>query len=150
MKPNGWDAWRPQEPPSDFAARAAAAVVRDRRERQRSARRRSIGVGMLAAAMIGGSAFGLAALVGAKRTVTPDVRPPIRYPAPVATRMPVATALPAASAQAEPVPAASAAPLRIKKREAAPAAGALVDAGRPLIVPRCSCGPEQVVCDCLE
>jgi hypothetical protein len=156
MTSNGWNAWRPQTPPSDFAVRAAGAVVRDHHERRRrTMRRRWVTATMLAAAMLGGTAL---ALTGHLRT-KPDV--PVYQgkggvmPTFHAKGMPVSKASAREIVQPEPIapepaPPVSVPQVRSKKREAPPASSAPADAGRPLIVPPCNCQQGSVLCDCIE
>jgi hypothetical protein len=158
MTSNGWNAWRPQTPPSDFAARAAAAAVRDHHERRRrSLRRRWVAAAMLAAAMIGGSALALTGLRARTEPQREAIQPqgkggvvPLQGKSGPHQGKGAPPSPPPEMLRPEPAPPVSAPTVRPKKREAPPASSAPADAGRPLVVPRCNCQQGQVLCDCIE
>ncbi len=138
-----WDAWEPREPPDDFAERTVAVALRERRARRRGNGVRWVGLGAAAAMLIGGAAWGLSA-----RSVKRD-----RAPEPVAS----IPATPARSMDLLPVRPLDLAdagarcpvvtPAYRKPQVAAPESSAS-DAGRKVIVPRCDCALDQVMCTC--
>jgi hypothetical protein len=136
--------WQAQEPSPDFAARTVAAHLRARARRPAVARR-WIAVGGLAAVMVAGAAWGFTSLRGEARgsAVALAVEPPEAPVASVVEAPPVMAAeLPDASLEA------AAPPARPRHRVAAPAASAAPDAGRKVMLPRCDCEFDQVMCTC--
>jgi hypothetical protein len=147
MTSNRWDAWEPQEPPGDFAARAVAAALADRAERRRAfvlGRRRATLVGAVAAVMFAGVAWGF----GARQSRTALIeRPSERAVIATASVGPV-EAPPLVSTRVEPSAAVSPpAPLRRRTETPAPLT-TTPDAGRKVIVPPCQCVPHQEICTC--
>ena len=70
MTSNRWDAWEPQEPPDDFAARTVSAALADRAERRRTfglGRGRAALVGAVAAVMCRRRGLGVRGAAGPER-----------------------------------------------------------------------------------
>jgi hypothetical protein len=141
--------WRAQAPSADFAGRTVAAILRDR-----SARRSEWGLGRrlmmtaAAAVLVAGGAWGW--------TTLPKVAPPVPAHRVSPPRPALPVILPAPSARPPPVPpselppkAPAVAPPLPRRKELAPVSSASSpDAGRRVILPRCSC--QEGICDCLE
>ena len=146
MTTNPLPSWRPQSPSPDFAARAVAAILRDRsllREKRRV--HRWVPIVAAASMLLAGAAFAWTAL---PRTPKVPVNVPARSEATTSEKHEVHAVPPALEPVPElprkpPAPPAMA-PLRRKETPAA----AAPDAGRRVIVPLCNC--QEVICDCLE
>jgi hypothetical protein len=146
MTPNVSNAWRAQSPRADFAERTVAAILRDRIERRRTARRpRWTSVIVVATVMVGAGALAWAALPKTPRTEVsrPDVAP---RTIDVAKKSP-------AGAQVSPTPEPSIE--RPRPSSAAPATSpprrkdaVIPDRVRKVNLPRCNC--VQTICDCVE
>jgi hypothetical protein len=141
--------WRAQIPSADFAERTALAILRERSAR-RSEWRPGRRLAMVAAAAIfvAGGAWGWTTL---PKSVVPRAEHRILPPSPAPC---VVTPPPAVRAPIEPPTdpprksPASAPPLPRRKEVPPASSAALPDAGRRIIVPRCSC--QEAICDCLE
>jgi hypothetical protein len=144
MSDKRWEAWQIEQPPSGFAERTVAAAIRERGRHQARPARVVI-LSALAAVLIAGAALGSLARSRGPRE-TPQSRPS-------ATDAP-----PGTKSEVPPVPVASEPnsirpperPLDLPARAAKPAphASSAHDAGNPVILPRCSCEPHQIMCTC--
>jgi len=151
MNSNRWDAWPAQQPPPDFAERTVAAVLRERRPRRVLRRRRSAIVGAMAAVMVAGAAWGFTAWSGGRTAPARVPAAPPEAPTHVvsATRLPDAPASRDAGSEetaATPPPARRAPPPPPpppSRPHVTP------DAGRRVMVPRCECTADDVLCSCL-
>jgi hypothetical protein len=141
--------WRAQAPSADFAERTTLAILRER-----SARRNDWGLGrrlaMAAAAAIfvAGGAWGWTRLPKSE-PLRPEqwIAPPSRAPSVVA---PSLAARPPIEPPADPPRKSPATAIPPPRRKEAPPVSSVPwpDAGRRIIVPRCSC--QEAICDCLE
>ena len=144
MSDKRWEAWQIDQPPSGFAERTVAAAIRERGRHQARPARVVI-LSALAAALIAGAALGsLARSRGSREALQSR---------PSATDAP-----PVTKSEVPPVPVASETnsigpperPLDLPARAAKPAPNPSTahDAGHPVILPRCSCEPHQIMCTC--
>src|SRR5258707_4468690 len=84
MSSNRWRLWEVEAPSSEFAARTVAAILRDRRRRGASGRRWAT-IGVLAAALITGGAWGFTRFSRVTTCVAAAARP-TTVPAQAATQ----------------------------------------------------------------
>ena len=144
MSDNRWEAWRPDEPPSGFAERTVAAALRER-ARRRTRPARAVVVSAVAAVLIAGGALGSVVRSRGPREA-PQSRP-AGADAPRGTTSAVSSARVASETTPIRPPER---PLGLPARTANPAthASTAQDAGRSVILPRCSCEPHQIMCTC--
>jgi hypothetical protein len=144
MSDKRWEAWQVDEPPCGFAERTVAAAIGERGRRQ-ARPARAVMLSGLAAVLIAGAAVGSLARS--------------RGPSEATQSRPSATDAPQVTKSEEPpVPVASETnsigpperPLDLPARAAKPTphASSAHDAGHPVILPRCSCEPHQIMCTC--
>jgi hypothetical protein len=138
--------WRPQSPSPDFAARAVAAILRDRNlHREKRRPHRGVPIVATAALLLAGGAWAWTALPR-------DAKPPLHAEGrPAAPTSPETREVHAAASTLDPAPEVPRKPpappaLASPRRREAPASSP--DAGRRVILPRCNC--QEAICDCLE
>jgi hypothetical protein len=141
--------WRAQAPSADFAEQTTLAILRERSVRRSEwGFGRRLAMAAAAAIFVAGGAWGW--------TRRPKSEPPrLEYGSALPSPAPsVVAPSPVARPPIEPPsdpprksPAIATPPPR--RKEAPPVSSALwPDAGRRIIVPRCSC--QEAICDCLE
>jgi hypothetical protein len=143
VTPNRWDAWEPQEPAADFAERTVAAALRERVARRRTSSRRWIGAVALAATLVAGAAWGFSAWPS--RGGAPPSPAEVTAPGEPVRSVDLHLAHEAVAPAAPPP--SSAMPPRRKVLAPEPERSG-PDAGRKVILPRCDCAPDQVMCTC--
>jgi hypothetical protein len=154
MTPDRWDAWEPQEPGNEFAERTVAAALRERRSRRNPRGARWVAVGIAAAMLVSGAAWGFSSW-STGRHAAKAVIPPLSAGAKPAVPPSTRSAEPIAPAPLDTVDAGAATPLdvpapHVHRKSSVPVAPAIggPDAGRKVIVPHCDCAPDQVMCSC--
>jgi hypothetical protein len=145
MTPEHRESWTPQEPPTDFADRTVAALLRERARSRPRTSKRWIAGSLLAAVLVSGAAFGLNGIV---RRTAPG---PAAAPAPIRVEVSRdACASCGAVAPTDRVEAPPDPPRRLPRREATHPTTADAGARAPtgVRVPRCDCSFDQVICTC--
>lgn len=150
-----WNRWPAQEPPSDFADRAVAAMLRAERPARRAGGRWLVPLAV-AAILVGSASW---AMIGVQRSAAsrpvpsakamvsdlipelPPPRPPHAAPAEDPPAEPAATP----SAPASPAPLAQPAPPEPAREPDPPST-----VGSAVVVPRCICEHGTLICSCVE
>ncbi len=154
MSTHDFSRWTAQKPPDDFAARTVDAMVADAgRHKRRGLGKHWFGGLLLAAALVGTSAWGM---LGQHRDETPQPavvqRTGLRAP-PTLMHPSARAQAPAAEPAPEPTPPAPPA-WRPAVRPAPPPATASAEpvvTPPPFVhVPRCACQPGVMMCGCVE
>ncbi len=149
-----WQGWEAQQPPTDFADRAVAAMLSTPKRRRRR-RPRTIGLLSLAALLVGTAAWAAIANHQTEVTQTPAANPTIERlvppmplkmgkpvpvvkkepPAPPVVKKPPTVGLP--KVMPKPVP---------QPPQTAPSSRP--DAGKMIMLPRCHCDNTGLMCSC--
>jgi hypothetical protein len=144
MISNWRQAWPAQKPMADFTERTVAALVRQRRTRSSSAGRRWLGIGVTAAALVTGGAWGFVRV--ASRPARSTVVPPLVERS-ASSERPV-EAPPVSAPTTEPPVAPPAPPAAHSRRGVASPASRNSPPARKVVLPRCHCSPNEAICDC--